>query len=185
MLSQANSGLGTLQKPELAVDLRMRAGASRLHLMGDAYPRLSRQSRSEPGSAAVEWCSAVADVPWTNRDDHRATDGDRAVVLPLLQLQLQQGAIRSWPLGPEGGLVRGIVAAGLDRFNSPLLEGSGQLPLSLGTTGLETGELQAGLNLKALAGPLQRPGRCPWGERSRPGDVFRGRWTCCPIWLWN
>ena len=144
---------GTLQKPELAVDLRMRAGASRLHLMGDAYPRLNLISRDL--SLAPQLWSGVRPLQTSLGQTGTITGQLTAtgpLSSPLLQLQLQQGGnpfLERWDLKAGWSAASSLLV--LDRFNSPLLEGSGQLPLSLGTTGLETGELQAGLNLKPLA----------------------------------
>ena len=144
---------GTLQKPELAVDLRMRSGASKLHLMGDAYPRLNLISR-ELSLAPQLWRGFPA--LQTSLGQTGAISGQLTATGPLaspsLQLQLQQGGnpfLERWDL--KGGWSAASSLLVLDRFHSPLLDGSGQLPLSLGTDGLETGELQAGLNLKPLA----------------------------------
>ena len=144
---------GTLQKPELAVDLRMRAGTSRLHLVGDAYPRLNLISRDL--SLAPQLWSGFPALQ-TSLGETGMISGQLTATGPLaspsLQLQLQQGGnplLERWDLKAGWSAATSLLV--LDRFNSPLLDGSGQLPLALGDNGLETGALQAGLNLKPLA----------------------------------
>ena len=154
--SAVNGGFrlsGTLQKPELAVDLRMRAGASRLHLVGDAYPRLNLISQdlslAPPLWSAVPALRTSLGQTGTISGKLMATG---PLAAPAFSLELQQGGnpfLERWNLKAGWSAASSLLV--LDRFNSPLLDGSGQLPLALGANGLETGALQAGLNLKPLA----------------------------------
>ena len=74
--------------------------------MGDAYPRLNLIGRELSLAPQLWRVFRRCRRPRTNRDDHRAADGDGALASPSLQLQLQQGGnpfLERWDLK---GLVR-------------------------------------------------------------------------------
>ena len=140
--------------PQVQVDdLQLKAPGARLRLTGSAYPRLNLISRDL--SLAPQLWSGFPALQ-TSLGQTGTISGKLMATGPLtspsLQLHLQQGAnplLERWDLKAGWSAATSLLVLG--RFNSPLLDGSGQLPLALGANGLETGALQAGLNLKPLA----------------------------------
>ena len=140
--------------PQVQVDdLQLKAPGARLRLTGSAYPRLNLISRDL--SLAPQLWSGFPALQ-TSLGQTGTISGKLMATGPLtspsLQLHLQQGAnplLERWDLKAGWSAATSLLVLG--RFNSPLLDGSGQLPLALGANGLETGALQAGMNLKPLA----------------------------------
>ena len=140
--------------PRVSVDdLNVAAQDLRLRLAGDLFPALSLQSRELVVSPGM-WQS----IPALNRtlgakapiEGRLAADG--TLTNPSVRFDLSQSVnplLERWRLKAQWSNAAGLAV--LNRLDSPQLSASGQMPLAMDNGRVETGELNAGFELRSLA----------------------------------